>query len=70
MFYDESIPLPPHTPKILLEDDRVLKEYYDKGDWISFDMYVEGVETTIKSCHLTGKLTRSEALQIMRRYGI
>lgn len=70
MFIDESIPSPPHTPKILVEDFKVLKEYYDKGDWISFDMYLEGVETTIKSCHLAGKLSRSEALQLMRRYGI
>lgn len=70
MYIDESIPLPSNLPKILVNDFAVLQEYYDNEDWISFDIYWEGVEATVKACHIAGTLTRKDALQIMHRYGI
>ena len=70
MYIDENIPIPPNMPRMLQEDFAILQDYYDKGDWPHFDMYWEGVEGQIKSFHLTGRITKQEALQLMHRYGI
>ena len=37
MFIDFDIPIPPNTPKLILEDLEELQRLYDAGDWCYFD---------------------------------
>lgn len=69
IFIDESIPLPDNLPRPLLEDIEELHSFYDSGDWIMFDMKLEGIESSFKNYVLNGKISRDNAFKIFHRYG-
>lgn len=73
MFMDSSIPIPPNTPPFLKERLDYLQELYDSTDKnhdLLWDNYWESVESKIKQAHLSGKLSRKDAIQLFNRYGL
>ena len=70
MYIDKEIELPANLPSGLQEDFTELQEFYDAGDWLSFDLLFEAVEASVKACYLAGKITREELNLIFRKYGI
>ena len=69
MFIDFDIPIPPNTPKPILEDLEELQRLYDAGDWCYFDLKWEGVESRIKNAMLVGKLSKKDGYALFHRYG-
>lgn len=55
-----------------LEEKRAffMKENYDAGDWLQFDLLFEAVEASVKAYYLAGKISREELNLVFRRYGI
>lgn len=47
-----------------------MKENYDAGDWLQFDLLFEAVEASVKAYYLAGKISREELNLVFRRYGI
>lgn len=70
MYIDEAITLPANLPKGLQRDFKELREYYDAGDWLQFDLLFEAVEASVKAYYLAGKISREELNLIFQKYGI
>lgn len=71
MFIDSHINIPDKAlPKILREDMRVLQEYYDKKQESDFDLYLDGVEASIKQAVIDGYITREMGFRMFDKYGI
>ena len=70
MFIDPKIPIPANMPKSLLEDLEMLQKYYDDDDWSNYELLFDGVDGSIKSYHLLGRISREDAIQLFHRYGI
>ena len=70
MFIDPKIPIPANMPKSLLEDLEMLQKYYDDDDWSNYELLFDGVDGSIKSYHLVGRISREDAIQLFHRYGI
>ncbi len=49
MFIDETIDLRENLPQGLQRDFAELREYYDAGDWLHFDIFFEAVEASVKA---------------------
>ena len=70
MFIDEAIDLREDLPEGLQRDFAELREYYDMGDWLHFDIFFEAVEASVKAYYLAGKISREDLDRIFRKYGI
>lgn len=70
MYIDEDIKLRDDLPKQLLDSFEQLKVYYDKDDWLQFDLLFEVVEGTVKGYYLTGTISRQDLDLIFKKYGI
>ena len=70
MFIDPEIPIPANMPKSILEDLEMLQKYYDDDDWSNYELLFDGVDGSIKSYHLVGRISREDAMQLFHRYGI
>jgi len=70
MYVDENVKLREDLPEALIEKFRELREYYDAGDWLQFDLLFEVVEAHVKSYYLNGKISRGDLDQIFKKYGI
>lgn len=70
MFIDPDIPIPDNMPKSLLKDFEILQKYYDADDWSNYELYFDGVESSIKSYYLCGRITHAEAIQLFHRFGL
>lgn len=70
MFIDESIDLREDLPQGLQRDFAELREYYDAGDWLHFDIFFEAVEASVKAYYLAGKISREDLNRIFMKYGI
>lgn len=70
MFIDETIDLRKDLPQGLQSDFDELREYYDAGDWLRFDIFFEAVEASVKAYYLAGKISREDLDRIFMKYGI
>ncbi len=70
MFIDETIDLRKDLPQGLQRDFAELREYYDAGDWLHFDIFFEAVEASVKAYYLAGKISREDLNRIFMKYGI
>ena len=70
MFIDEAIDLGEDLPQGLQRDFAELKEYYDAGDWLHFDIFFEAVEASVKAYYLAGKISIEDLNRIFMKYGI
>lgn len=70
MYIDECIQLRKDLPESLLNDFQELRNYYDAGDWLQFDLLFEGVEASAKAYYLSGKISRQDLEQIFKKFGI
>ena len=70
MFIDETINLREDLPQGLQRDFAELREYYDAGDWLHFDIFFEAVEASVKAYYLAGKISREDLNRIFMKYGI
>lgn len=70
MFIDETIDLREDLPQGLQRDFAELREYYDAGDWLHFDIFFEAVEASVKAYYLAGKISREDLNRIFMKYGI
>lgn len=70
MLIDEAIDLREDLPDGLQRDFAELREYYDAGDWLHFDIFFEAVEASVKAYYLAGKISREDLNCIFRKYGI
>ena len=70
MFIDEAIDLREDLPQGLQRDFAELKEYYEAGDWLHFDIFFEAVEASVKAYYLAGKMSREDLNRIFMKYGI
>lgn len=70
MFIDETIVLREDLPQGLQRDFAELREYYDAGDWLHFDIFFEAVEASVKAYYLAGKISREDLNRIFMKYGI
>lgn len=70
MYIDPEIKLRDDLPSGLREYFSELQEYYDKGDWLSFDrLWDDCVESSVKICYHDGRITMEDLQQIFRKYG-
>lgn len=70
MFIDETIDLREDLPDGLQRNFAELREYYDAGDWLRFDIFFEAVEASVKAYYLAGRISREDLDCIFRKYGI
>ena len=70
MYIDPDIPLPASTQKILLEDFKLLKQYYDSDDVSNYMLLQDGMEATIHNAYCMGTLSKSDAVQLLHKLGI
>ncbi len=70
MFIDETIDLRKDLPQGLQNDFAELREYYDAGDWLRFDIFFEAVEASVKAYYIAGKISREDLDRIFMKYGI
>jgi len=70
MYIDYSISIPKKLPSILKEDIEALEKAYEKNDELTWDLYIDGFEASVKQFYCSGYFTKKEALQLMSRYGI
>lgn len=70
MYIDESIVLREDLPDKLKSEFQLLQEYYDDGDWLNFDIYLEAFEATVKAHYIAGKISMEDLNLIFRKYGI
>lgn len=69
LFIDFDIPIPDNLPQTLLDDLDELQDFYDKDDWCSFDLKLDGIECRIKNFVLSGRISRNDAIKLFHRYG-
>lgn len=70
MYIDEKINLRDNLPAGLQRDFEELQDYYNEGDWFMFDTFFEGVEASVKSYYLAGKISGEDLNCIFKKYGI
>jgi len=70
MFIDEAVDLREDLPDGLRRDFAELREYYDAGDWLHFDIFFEAVEASVKAYYLAGRISREDLDCIFKKYGI
>lgn len=70
MFIDKTVELREDLPDGLQRDFAELREYYDAGDWLHFDIFFEAVEASVKAYYLAGRISREDLDCIFRKYGI
>lgn len=70
MFIDETVDLREDLPEGLQRDFAELREYYDSGDWLHFDIFFEAVEASVKAYYLAGKISKEDLNCIFKKYGI
>ena len=73
MFMDPRILIPEHLPQYILDDLAHLQELYDSKEPnhdLLWDMYWEAAESGIKNACCEGRISRKDANQLFRRYGL
>lgn len=70
MYINKNIPIDNTLPKHLLDYIAELEDYYEKDDWIEFDCLLEGIEATIKSYCISGRISEKQMRDLFGRYGL
>lgn len=70
MYIDNTVELRNDLPDKLYRDFEELQEYYDVGDWLNFDLFLEAFEATVKANYIAGKISIEDLNLIFRKYGI
>lgn len=73
MYMDSDIPIPEKLPQYIIDDLKHLQELYDSKEPnhdLLWDLYWEGVESGIKNACCEGQISKKDANQLFRRYGL
>lgn len=70
MYIDDAVDLRDDLPDKLKSEFQLLQEYYEAGDWLHFDIYLEAFEATVKAHYIAGKISLEDLNLIFRKYGI